>query len=89
MANVVNNMAYPDGIDYQFNYDNAAVAYQRVPMNGAGEKLYDEQSSSGGGKQSLWQSKVGIEKTGAYENGKYEDFNNFDIQNWMDIAKKK
>lgn len=79
MANLINNIPYPDGLDLS-----------KEQINGAGEHLHDEFSSSGENYQQLWQTPDNLTLTGGYNfGGSFVDLNNFDIQAWMDYLWSK
>ena len=75
MANLKNNIPYPDGLDLS-----------KDPINGAGEHLHDSFTSVGDGYQQLWQTPDNLPLTGGYTfGGAFVDLSNFDTQKWIDF----
>ena len=91
MATLINNMPYPDGIDFSTKpLDQVDPIHGQSYLNSANEHLHNIFSSSGQNVedgtgqngQNLWQSRDDLVLTGGYNFGSFWDFNNFDILKW-------
>jgi hypothetical protein len=91
MATLVNNMPYPDGIDFSTKPLEQVNPYQdQSYLNSSNEHMHNLFSSSGQNVknniaqngQNLWESRDDLRLSGGYNFGSFWDYNNFDILKW-------
>jgi len=87
---LVNNMPYPNGMDFTVQTLDQAPPYGNEYLNSSNEHVHNLFASAyinvtdatGQNGQNLWQSDSSLQLTGGYELGKFHDLSSFDIKKW-------